>query len=405
MTRSHVSTRPLTRATLVLLALMCGISIGSAYYAQPLLPAIGRALHVSDAAMGLVPMLTQIGIGAGVLIFMPLGDIVDNRKLILLLVSAHVVTLALVASSSTAGMLYWSSALMGLTTVAPYLLPPFAAKLSPPESRGHVTGFLARGFFAGILLARTVSGYVGYYLAWHAVYWIALASMLVIAALFARHAPTSKPTLRLGYGQLLRSLATVFLQEPQLRLAALTQGLLFGAFNAFWTSLAFYLETPQFHLPSYVAGLFGVIGLAGALGAPLFGKLADRRGPEFAVKLGTSIALLSWVVFMFPGGRLAGLMVGVLLLDLGITASHISNQAIIYRLAPEIRSRVTTLYILGLFTGGASLSRLATLAWSAYGWYGVCTLGFVATAIAAVVNFVPGKRRVTDVVGKHFLAE
>lgn len=405
MTRSHVSTRPLTRATLILLALMCGISIGSAYYAQPLLPAIGRAFHVSDAAMGLVPMLTQIGIGAGVLIFMPLGDIVDNRKLILLLVGAHIVTLALVASSRTAGMLYWSSALMGLTTVAPYLLPPFAAKLSPPESWGHVTGFLARGFFAGILLARTVSGYVGYYLAWNAVYWIALATMLVIAVLFARHVPTSKPTLRLGYGQLLRSLVTVFLQEPQLRLAALTQGLLFGAFNAFWTSLAFYLETPQFHLPSYVAGLFGVVGLAGALGAPLFGKLADRRGPEFAVKLGTGIALLSWVVFMFLGGRLAGLIVGVLLLDLGITASHVSNQAIIYRLAPEIRSRITTLYILGLFTGGALLTRLATLVWAAHGWFGVCTLGLVATAVAAIVNFVPGRRRAMDISVNHSPAE
>ena len=405
MTRSHVSTRPLANATLILLALMCGISIGSAYYAQPLLPAIGRAFHVSDAAIGLVPMLTQIGIGAGVLIFMPLGDIVDNRKLILLLVGAHVVTLALVASSRTATMLYWSSTLMGLTTIAPYLLPPFAAKLSPPENRGHVTGFLARGFFAGILLARTVSGYVGYYLAWNAVYWIALAAMLIVAVLFASHVPASKPTLRLGYGQLLRSLVTVFLQEPKLRLAALTQGLLFGAFNAFWTSLAFYLETPQFHLPSYVAGLFGVVGLAGALGAPLFGKLADRRGPEFAVKLGTSIALLSWVVFAFLGGSLAGLIVGVLLLDLGITASHVSNQTIIYRLAPEIRSRVTTLYILGLFTGGAVLSRLATLVWVAHGWHGVCTLGLAVTVIAAVVNFVPGKRQVTDAAAKRVWTE
>jgi predicted MFS family arabinose efflux permease len=392
--RSNTPDQPLlTRGITVLLTVMCGISIGSVYYAQPLLPDIGRALHVSEAAMGLVPMLTQIGIAIGVMLFLPLGDVVDDRKLILWLISAHVVALGLVASSRSSVMLNGASAIMGLTTVIPYLLPAYAAKLAPAAERGRVTGMLARGIFAGILLARTVSGYVGYFLAWHAVYWIALVAMVVMGILFSRKLPSTRPTLQLSYLQLMRSLVPLVVKEPRLRLATLTQGLMFGGFNAFWTTLAFYLETPQFHLPSYAAGLFGVVGVAGALSAPVFGKLADRRGSEFAVRLGTVVALAAWAVFGLAGGSVTGLIVGVLLLDLGITACHVSNQTIIYQLGTEVRSRVTTLYILGLFVGAAIFSRLSTVVWADWGWPGVCTMGFLVTLIAVLANVAPMVKR------------
>lgn len=376
----------LSRGVVWMLAVMCGVSIASAYYAQPLLPTIGRSLGVSDAAMGLLPMITQLGIGAGVLLLMPLGDIVDGRKLILVLVGLHAVALGAVGSSTTAAMLNTASLGMGLTLVTPYLLPAFAARLTPASNRGQVTGTLAGGIFAGILLARTASGYLGYFLGWQAVYWVALGALLVMGAWFAWKIPAVKGVSPLGYLQLMVSLPGILQRHRSLQVAALTQGLLFGGFNVFWISLAFYLEAPQFRLPSYVAGLFGLIGLVGVLAAPAFGRLADRRGAAFAVRLGTRVTLLAWLGMALFGGHLPGLIVGVVLLDLGTTACHIANQTTVYQLGDEIRSRVATLYILGLFVGASVLSPLAAVAWSHGGWIAVCLLGGMASLLAVLVN-------------------
>ncbi|CAB3748787.1 MFS transporter [Paraburkholderia solisilvae] len=383
----------LPRVTLMMLAVMCGLSVASAYYVQPLLPTIGRAFHISDASIGILPMLTQIGIAFGIVLFVPLGDIVDERKLIVALALAQVLALVLIGASQSVGMLRGSSALLGLTTVTPYLLPPFAAKLTPADQRGHVTGIIARGLFGGVLLARTASGYVGYYVSWNAIYWFAALGMLGMSVLFYRMTRGTRPNTQLTYRGLLGSLWPVFMQQRDVRRAMLSQGLLFGAFNVLWVTLAFYLESPLFRLPSYVAGLFGVIGLGGTLAAPLVGKLADRRGPIFAVRLGTGIMLAAWLVFVLLSHALWGLVIGVILLDLGGTASHVSNQARIYRLGREIGSRVTTLYMLGAFAGAAVFSPLSTVVWAHWAWLGVCALGGGATIIAFAVCWLPDRQR------------
>ena len=374
------------RSTFFLLSVMCGISIASAYYVQPLLPTIGRALGATEVAMGLVPTMTQIGIGLGVALLMPMGDIVDTRKLVLVLVASHVLALAGVASAQSVGQLQALSFALGATTVTPYLLPVLAARLAPASERGQVTGLLARGIFAGILLARTASGSVGYALDWRAIYWIAVVAMLVMGAMFGRRLPAIPSQALLSYPQALRSLWTVLSRHAVLRRAALTQGLLFGGFNAFWVSLAYHLESPRFALPSYVAGLFGVIGLAGAMCAPMFGRLADRRGADFAVRQATRVTFAAWVVLALFGSHLAGLITGVILLDLGTTASHVSNQARIYELDGAIRNRVTTLYILGLFVGAALIVPLGTLAWMHAGWVGVCVVGGATSLLAVIAN-------------------
>jgi predicted MFS family arabinose efflux permease len=380
----------LTRSVVITLAVTCGIGIGSAYYAQPLLPLIGRTFGVADEAMGSLPMATQVGIAFGVLLLLPLGDVLDPRKLILAIISAHLLTLAAVALSPTIGALHGASLALGLTTVTPYLIPAFAARLAPPERRGQVTGLMAQGIFAGILLARSASAALTHVSDWRTIYVLAFVAMLVMAILFGALVPGLRPSpsaSTLPYVKLVASLGSVFRQQSRLRLAALTQGLLFGAFNVFWITLAFQLETPPFDVPGYVAGLFGIIGLVGAFAAPLFGSLADRKGGRFAVRAGTLVALSAWVVFALFGNHLAGLIVGVILLDLGTTACHVSNQTIIYQLGADIRSRVTTVYILGLFVGAAVLSPLAMWVWAHAGWIGVCALGGGATLIAVAANF------------------
>lgn len=380
-------------ALMTLLALMCGVAIASAYYAQPLLGDISRALGVSQSYAGAIPMCTQIGIGLGALLFLPLGDIVDDRKLILSMAGAHVAALLLVALSPSAPTLLVSSALLGLTTITPYLLPAYAAKLVAPALRGQVTGRMARGIFGGILLARTVSGYVGHYADWRTIYWIAAALMLAMTALLAWRLPSTRPRSGLRYPALLASMAGVLGAQPQLALATLRQALVFGSFNAFWISLVFLLETPRFHLGSDVAGLFGVVGVAGAFAAPLIGKLADRRGSHYSLRLGTGLAFSAWLVFAAFGQHLAGLAAGVLLLDLGVTASHVSNQTIIYQLGQEIRGRVSTIYILGCFIGGALFSGLTGHVWSVWGWHGVCALGAGGTALALVFSYLGSPER------------
>lgn len=375
-----------------LLALMCGVSIASAYYAQPLLGEIGRAFGMPDSVSGAIPMYSQLGIAIGALLFLPLGDIVDDRKLVLSMGIAHIVALVSVALAPTAHTLLGAMTLMGLTTITPYLLPAYAAKIVRPEQRGHVTGLLARGIFAGILLARTVSGYIGHYFTWNTIYWMASVLMVAMSVLLARQMPSTPPKSGIRYGKLLASLLTVFREQPQLRFAAARQGLMFGAFNAFWVSLVFLLEGPAFRMGSDTAGLFGVVGVAGAFAAPLFGKLADRRGPLFSVRIGTALATLSWLILAAFGHSIIGLAIGVLLLDLGVTASHVSNQAIIYQLGPEIRGRVSTIYILGLFVGGTVLSGLTALVWTRFGWLGVCALGIVACGSALALGFAKTNR-------------
>lgn len=369
-----------------LLALMCGVSIASAYYAQPLLGEIGRAFGMPDSVSGTIPMYSQLGIAIGALLFLPLGDIVDDRKLVLSMGIAHVVALVAVALAPTAPSLLGAMALMGLTTVTPYLLPAYAAKIVSPERRGHVTGLLARGIFAGILLARTASGYIGHVFTWNTIYWMASVLMVAMTVLLAKQMPSTPPKSEVRYVKLLASLLTVFREQPQLRYAAARQGLMFGAFNAFWISLVFLLEGRAFRMGSDTAGLFGVVGVAGAFAAPLFGKLADRRGPLFSVRIGTATATFSWLILAAFGHSIVGLTIGVLLLDLGVTASHVSNQAIIYQLGQEIRGRVSTIYILGLFVGGSVLSGLTALVWAQFGWLGVCALGIMACGGALAIG-------------------
>lgn len=390
---NHDTLPAVPKSLIVLLAIVCGVAVASAYYAQPLLGDIGRAFGVPESHAAVIPMFTQIGIAIGALLFLPLGDIVNDRKLILTMATAHVVMLALVALAPNLHGLIWACAFMGISTITPYLLPAYAAKIIDPARRGHVMGLLARGIFFGILLARTASGYVGHYFHWNTIYWIASALMLLMTLLLALILPSTKPSSTLRYPELLASLWTVFKAQPLLRHAAIRQGLLFGSFNAFWISLVFFLETPQFHMGSDKAGLFGIVGVAGAFAAPLFGKLADKRGAQFSMRIGTMISLLSWLIFALFGSHVAGLIAGVLLLDLGVTASHVSNQTIIYHLGAEIRSRVTTIYVLGAFVGGALMSGMTAWIWSTFGWYGVCALGVAATSTACLFSYMDGSTR------------
>jgi predicted MFS family arabinose efflux permease len=366
------------------MALTCGLVVANIYYNQPLLAAIGRTFHVSDSHASLIATATQVGYTLGMLLVVPLGDKLERKRLILWMLLGAAGCLGAAALSPTFGLLATTSVLIGICSAVPQLLLPMAAHLAPEADRGRIVGRIMSGLLIGILLSRTVSGYVGAHLGWRVVFEGAAGLMLALAALLAWRLPRDRPSFQGTYGSLMLSLLTLTRELPALRRSALVGASIFAAFSVFWTTLAFYLEGPAYHYGSDVAGFFGLVGAVGALAAPLAGKAADTRGPRFAITAGIVLALVSYLVLGVGGGYLVGLVVGVILLDVGVQSAHISNQTLIFSLRPEARSRLNTVYMTGYFTGGSLGSVVGGLAWMHYGWPGVCAVGglFVALSLA-----------------------
>jgi predicted MFS family arabinose efflux permease len=243
------------------------------------------------------------------------------------------------------------------------------------------------GLLVGILLSRTVSGYVGAHLGWRTVFGGAAGLMLALAALLAWRLPRDRAAAFQGtYASLMQSLLTLTRELVPLRRSALVGGLIFAAFSVFWTSLTFYLASPAYGYGSDVAGFFGLIGAMGALAAPLAGKLADTRGPRYAITAGIALSLGAYAVLGVGGAYLIGLVLGVILLDVGVQAAHISNQTLVFSLRPEARSRLNTVYMTGYFTGGSLGSVIGGLAWMHFGWLGVCAVGGALMALALLAH-------------------
>lgn len=365
------------------MAAACGISVANIYYNQPLLTQIGRAFR-GDA--GYLPMFTQVGAGAGMFLFVPLGDMWERRRLIVLVSCATAIASALVALSPSLALLAAASALLGLTSIVPHLILPFAAQVSAPEERGRVVGIILSGLLIGILLARTASGFFGAQFGWRAVYWAAAGLMGTLAFVLARALPSSEPGAAMTYPDLLRSLLTLIREQPLLRQASAIGAMLFGAFSAFWATLIFRLGEPPFHYGARMAGIFGLVGVAGALAASGAGRVADRKSPRFTVGVGILITVCSYAVMWIAGNSFVGLIAGVILLDLGVQTGHVSNQTRIYGIIPSARSRLNTVYMVSYFLGGALGSALGAWGWSVARWNGVCAAGLALSLVALAIH-------------------
>jgi predicted MFS family arabinose efflux permease len=336
------------------MALASGAAVANLYYNQPMLAQMGRTVRGSPNQIGLVATATQIGYAAGMPLFIPLGDFIERRRLIVLLFVA--VSCALVATA-TAANLTWlviASFLVGLTTVIAQIMIPLASDLAAPEQQGRIVGTILSGVLLGALLARTLSGFVSEHLSWRAMYWIAAAASLVLAAVLQLRLPQIHPEANMRYPQLMRSIWAIVVDVPKLRQVSIIAGLFFAAFSAFWTTLVFLLETPPYHYRSQAAGLFGVVGAVGAGVAPLAGKFSDRRSPRLVVSIAIFVVLVAFAVFWCWGFRLWGLVLGVILLDAGVQAAQVANQSRVLSLKPEARNRVNTVYMICYFGGGSS---------------------------------------------------
>jgi predicted MFS family arabinose efflux permease len=371
-----------------LLALSAGTIVANIYYAQPLLAEMAHAFGVTVSGIGFVAMLSQIGTATGMFLFVPLGDNRERRALITLLLLAAFVSLCAMATARNILWLEIASFAVGATASTVHVIVPLAAQLAPEARRGRVVGTVLSGLLLGILLARTFAGLAAGLFGWRAVYWIAAVAMLILALLLRTRLPPVPPQQQLSWIALIRSIGQLIRDHRSLREASLLGAAFFCAFSAFWTTLVFLLQTPPYHYGPAVAGLFGLVGAAGALCAPFAGHLTDRRGPRFTILSALVLTLASFAWLAAFGKTLTGLVIGVIVLDLGVQAGHVANQTRIYAIDPAARGRLNTVYMFMYFVGGSLGSYGGALAWTHWGWPGVCTVAIavLATALTAYLS-------------------
>ncbi len=362
------------RITLLLAVISC-FTVMNIYYNQPLLALIGHSFGVSVTTASSIPSLTQLGFGLGIVLFVPLGDTIDRRWLILIKLLVVSGLLLLVGLAPNLIFLAIFSFLLGVFTVIPQVSIPFAAQLAPPNKRGRTIGIVMSGIFAGILISRALSGATGNWLGWRAIFFAASVLMLILAAVVARYLPHSGRSTQLNYWQVLQSLPGILRREPVIQAACVTGAFLFCVFSVFWSTLAFVLAAPPFHDGPWVAGILGLVGITGSAAAPIVGRLADRKGPAFTLGVSIVIAGVSSMVLVLFGKSMPGLIASLILLDLGVQAGLVSNQTRIYSVLPAAyNSRVNTIFMSSYFTGGAVGSVLGGAVWdqfpshTALGW-------------------------------------
>jgi predicted MFS family arabinose efflux permease len=364
------------------------MTVANLYYVQPLLADIGKTFAASESSVGFIATITQLGYALGLLLIVPLGDSFDRRDLVTFTLAAVTVALIATAAAPNITFLAIASFIVGITTIGPQIIVPFAATLAPPQERGRVVGTIMSGLLIGVLLARVVSGFIGAHLGWRAIYWIAAAMMLALIPVLRLLLPREQPRPRISYPELLRSLWELIRKEPVLRETSIFGALIFGAFSVFWVTLVFFLQTPPYHYGSDVAGLFGLAGIAGALAASFVGRLADRINARIITGVMLVVTMVAFILFWLFGHSLWGLIIGVILLDLGTQGTHISNQTRIYRLNAAARSRLNTVYMVSYFIGGSLGSLLGAYGWSIGRWNGVCAVGILILVVALGVYAV-----------------
>jgi predicted MFS family arabinose efflux permease len=383
-------TRPGISSELVLiLAVASGLSAANLYYAQPLLHTIADVFNAGTGTAGLIVTFTQIGYALGLVLLVPLGDILQRRRLTFVLLTGTSAMLALSAMAPDIPVLIGLAAMIGLGSVAAQVLVPMAASLATDETRGQVVGSVMTGLLLGVLLARTVSGIVADALGWRAVYWLAAVVALALAITLLRVLPPDAERTSLRYPALIRSIGTLIRKEPVLRQRMLFAALCFASFSAVWTTIAFLLASPPYEYGDSVIGLFGLVGAAGAVSANRAGRFVDRGWGNLTTGLFAAGIAVSFGLIYLGGHSLAALIAGILLVDIAVSGLQVTNQSVIYRLAPEARSRITASYITAYFIGGASGSAIASMIYdSSLGWGGVCAMGAALGTAIVIAHLV-----------------
>jgi predicted MFS family arabinose efflux permease len=374
---------PLPTRTVLLFGAACGLSVANVYFAHPLLDAIARSFAIEPAAIGIVVTVTQLGYALGLVFIVPLGDLIDRRRLVVGQTIMSAAALAIVGTAPSAAILLTGMFIVGLLAVVVQVLVAFAASLAMPGERGRVVGMVTSGVVIGILLARFISGVLADLGGWRSVYLTSAGLMLIMGGLLFRALPrhSSKATAA-SYPELLRSIPMLFREEPVLRIRAVLALLIFASFNVLWAPLALPLSAAPFSLSHTGIGMFGLAGVIGALAAGQAGRLADRGLGQTTTGLSLGLMLVAWLPIALMGLSLWALVAGVVMLDLAIQAVHVTSQSMLFAVRPEAHSRLVGAYMLFYSIGSASGAIASTHVYAHAGWSGVCVLGGAIGAVA-----------------------
>nr|WP_256019391.1 MFS transporter [Paenibacillus kribbensis] len=380
-----VPVHSMSRSVALLFAIACGLAVANVYYAQPLLDAMANEFGIAPSSVGVVITVTQICYALGLLLLVPLGDLLNRRRLITGQMLLSVLALIAVSLAPSRTLLLMGMAAVGLLAVVTQTLVAFASTLAAPAERGRIVGLVTSGVVIGILLARTVAGVLTDLAGWRSVYLVSAVLTLVMTAALFRVLPKNEPLgAALSYSQLLRSVILLYVQERILRIRAILALLIFTAFSVLWTSLVLPLSAPPLSLSHTAIGAFGLAGVAGALAAARAGRLADQGLGQRTTGIALSLLLLAWLPIRYTEHSLFALVLGIILLDLAVQAVHVTNQSMIFTVRPEARSRLTASYMIFYSIGSAIGAIASTHVYAYAGWNGVCLLGAGVSALALI---------------------
>lgn len=368
------------------LAIIAGISVANLYYNQPLLNRISRDLQTSEFTANLIAMITQIGYAIGLLFIIPLGDLFKRKTIILINFTVLVVSLLTITLTPYIHLILLASLLTGICSVMPQIFIPIAAQFSTPKTKGRNVGMIVSGLLTGILASRVVSGIVGEYLGWRFIFFVATGMMVICLIIIMRVLPDMPCNFKGKYSDLMKSLFSLVIEYPQLRISSLRAGIAFGSFLALWTSLAFKMGQAPFFAGNNIVGLLGLCGIAGALTASYIGKYVHVLGVKRLNYIGCGLIFVAWFSLYFGQDSYVGVITGIFIIDIGMQCIQLSNQTTIFALNPKAANRINTIFMTTYFIGGSVGTFLAGTFWHWFGWQGVVGTGIALTACSFMIN-------------------
>ncbi|THE09366.1 MFS transporter [Enterococcus hirae] len=371
--------KPLSRSLILLLAITCGVVVANMYYIQPIGTKVAASLSVSTSAVGMLTMLTQLGYALGLLLLVPLGDVMDRPKLIIRMAALSAISLLVAYFAPNFILFACASFLIGLLSIVPQIIIPYGAVLAGPAARGRIMGILLSGLLVGILLSRTISGLIASVFSWRIVYLFALCLVVALTALLYLKMPRTQTNKakshELSYVDSLKSLPHLIRSQRLLRESAISGFFMFGTFSIFWSTLIFYISSPAYGWGTFEAGILAIFGLSGAVAAPIVGRLADSYSERRIIGMGLVMQTISFILLLIAGDYIAVLLVAIVLLDVGNQFGQVANQSRVQGLGEVASTRNNTIFMFMYFIGGATGSLLGTTMWQHYGWLGVTLAG------------------------------
>ena len=381
------------RSILIMMSVVAGLTVANLYYNQPLLEEMKASLGANEVETNLITVITQAGYAAGLLFVVPLADMLSRRKIIMTNMATAVLMALVIAFTADIKVVWAASFILGMCSVVPQIFVPMAGLFSKPENKSRNMGYVLSGLLTGVLGARVVSGYLGDWIGWRAMFGIAALIMLICLAVTLKMLPVMRPSFKGSYPQLMRTVGEIFFSHPNIRLYSLRASCSFASMMSIWSCMAFHLSGSPFNAGSDKVGLLGLCGIAGAMAASGVGKYIPRFGILRFSTFGSVFQLLAWGIALLFGGFYAGLALAIILVDIGAQCQQLSNQSGCLKEVPHASNRANTIFMTSLFIGGSVGTFCSGAIWPHWGWHGVCCVGILFGILSLFISGYEKLRR------------